>query len=225
MGKVITVASSKGGVGKSTVSTNLAIDLANRGLKIMLVDAENDGTTRDYDNALSGRLDVINGYDVTFPKMLEMYAKNYDFIVVDTAGVNADMENGRNENLQEEINKRIFNRSDLILVPIEPSPETIRKTIRFSHTVEMYIDASRGKLQALAFLNMYIKNEILSQDIDDLLNTEGTIKIPMSNTKIIRATAMKQAGASFQSVNEYSPNSEVAKNMTDLINETLNLLK
>lgn len=225
MGKVITVASSKGGVGKSTVSTNFAIDLANRGLKIMLVDAENDGTTRDYENALSGRLDVINGYDVTFPKMLEMYAKNYDFIIVDTAGVNADMENGRNENLQEEINKRIFNRSDLILVPIEPSPETIRKTIRFSHAVEMYIDASRGKLQSLAFINMFIKSEKISKDMNDLLNIEGTIKIPMSNTKLVRAAAMKQAGASFQSINEYAPNSEIAKNMTDLINETLNLLK
>ena len=44
MGKIIAVTNQKGGVGKTTVSVNLGVGLARKGQKVLLVDADPQGS-------------------------------------------------------------------------------------------------------------------------------------------------------------------------------------
>ena len=219
---VITVANGKGGVGKSTESVNLAVDYANEGYNVLLVDAEQDGTTMDWQCRNSDNLTVMNGYDRSFPSMIDVYRKSFNLIIIDTAGVNADMNSDSSENLQQEINKKIFNKSDLLIVPLAPSPIDVRKSIRFINTVENYVDASFGRRKALFYINKADTRQKLTNQANEALGE--LFSIPKANTMIRKSTTVEQAEGEFLSVNEFAPKSDVAKDFTELRNEISALL-
>lgn len=212
--KIIVVASSKGGVGKSMTAVNLAVDQALTGKNVLLVDAEKEGTTIDWQARELDNLTVMNGYDAAFPKMLPVYRNAYDLIVIDTAGVNADMSSDSRENLQEEINKSCLAQSDFIVIPLDPSPVDVRKTIRFISSVQMYVAASFGKRGAMIFLNKAVKNERLTREAQKAI--KDAFSTPLSKVLVRRYTEYKLAEGEFQSVNEYAPNSNAALDMRQL---------
>lgn len=212
--KVVVVASSKGGVGKSMTAVNFAVDMAVQGNNVLLVDAEKDGTTMDWQKRDLDNLTVMSGYDKAFPKMLAVYRQAYDLIVIDTAGVNADMNADSRENLQEEINKKCLAQSDFILIPLDPSPVDVRKSVRFISSIQTYVDASFGKRQALIFLNKAVKNEKLTREAKTALSE--SFDIPLSKVLVRRYTEYKHAEAEFKSVNEFAPKSNAALDMRQL---------
>lgn len=220
-GKVIAVANSKGGVGKSTAAANIAIDAANKGLNVLLCDAEKDGTMMDYEHRESDNLTVMNAYEKAFPKMLDMYRNNYDLVVIDTAGSNANMD-GDDDNFQEVLNRKIFCKCDLMLIPIEPSPVTVRKSIRFLQAVDDYVDASRGQMQALVFINKAKLGQKQTREMQH--HFAKHITVPVSKNLIREAVDMRYAEAEFKSVNEFAPKSDVALDMRLLQKEVFTML-
>nr|AKN37597.1 Chromosome (plasmid) partitioning protein ParA [Vibrio sp. FF_291] len=222
--KIIAVVNGKGGVGKSTSSINIALDLKKKGYNVALFDGEKNGTTISLRER--GDIDVYPAYDRLISQTLQAHKNSYDFLVVDTAGVNAST-SSNGENLQEIINSKIIATADLVIVPLVPSPVDIRKTITFLDGLEPFIDASRGHLKTLIVLNRFRSNEKLSAEVKAYLE-ENYTNHPyhrFDNTLIRQSTTVEQADGLYQSVNEYAPGSLVASDFKRLTNTIISLLE
>ena len=92
--KIIAVLNEKGGTGKSTVSTNLATSLHRAGKKVVLVDADPQGTARDWREASPEGADLPPVVALDRPQLLigslPTLAGN-DYVVIDGPAKAGDM--------------------------------------------------------------------------------------------------------------------------------------
>ncbi|OCL99554.1 CobQ/CobB/MinD/ParA nucleotide binding domain protein [Aliarcobacter thereius] len=105
---IITVAHTKGGVGKSTLAWNLAHSLLEKNEKVTIVDLDFQQTLY-FINALNEnqKLEVLQPQDAS--KLLEILETHQGYLIVDVGGFDSD------------INRIAMNKADKILVPISES--------------------------------------------------------------------------------------------------------
>lgn len=114
---IITLASKKGGSGKSTAAMALAGTLALRGKRVLVVDTDEQGSCLMYARAADDErpfpATVISlaGSGPKLHRELKQHLEHYDFIVVDTPAGTAF-----------EATQAALLVSDLCLVPCQPSP-------------------------------------------------------------------------------------------------------
>jgi chromosome partitioning protein len=84
MALIITIANRKGGVGKSTIATNLAVSLSKQG-RILLVDADEQKSAYNWNEYRQDKLNAIFVLD-NLIDTLEPLNSQYDFIIIDVAG-------------------------------------------------------------------------------------------------------------------------------------------
>lgn len=112
MSKVIAVLNQKGGVGKTTLTVHLATALARRGEKVLLIDADPQGSALDWSAArLVAPLFPVAGIPkASLHKELPGLAANYSIVLIDgPPRVN-------------DVAKSAIMASDLVLIPVQPSP-------------------------------------------------------------------------------------------------------
>ena len=109
--KIIAVLNEKGGTGKSTIATNLATLLHRRGRSVVLVDADPQGTARDWRAASPQEMDLPPVVAIDRAAMLGQSLKSLaaDFAVIDSPAKAGD------------IAAAIVSASDLALLVIQPS--------------------------------------------------------------------------------------------------------
>lgn len=84
MALIITIANRKGGVGKTTIATNLAVALQNKG-RTLLVDADEQRSSFKWNDYRENKIDVLSAHK-NLLDVLESKVKEYDFILIDLAG-------------------------------------------------------------------------------------------------------------------------------------------
>ena len=149
----------KGGVGKSTLSTNAADYLHRQGAKILLIDADPQGTTNDW----AARRDAM-----TFPVMalargnmaqeILGHAVNYDHVVIDGPP------------RAEAVSRAVIIASDLIVIPIEASGASDWAS---QTTIQQVQEARQYKetLKAVFLVSRVIINTVLSRSIREHVTT------------------------------------------------------
>lgn len=144
---IFTVGGIKGGTGKTTISTNLAVWLSQRGADVLLVDADEQESASDFtawrEETRKGQLGYtlvqLNG--PTVRRQIEQLRPKYDHIVIDTGGRDTASQ------------RAALFVSDVYLIPFAPRSYEIW-TLSKVQALLSEIQGSRSiPLQVYSFLN------------------------------------------------------------------------
>lgn len=156
---VIAVANPKGGVGKSTLATNLAGWLARQGHAVMLGDLDRQHSARQWLALRPPALPVIRGWDIVAGDTVRP-PPGTTHVVLDTP---AGLHGKRFE--------AVMRLSDQVLVPLQPSPFDLAATLGFVHAVREH---KRAAKVALGLVAMRVKEHThATEHLHETLDAAG----------------------------------------------------
>jgi chromosome partitioning protein len=139
--KLIALMNEKGGSGKSTLATNLATALHRRGKRVVLVDADPQGTARDWRAASPEGADLPPVVALDRPQMLaSIPTLAADFVVIDTPAKAEAMAAG------------VVRVANLALIVIQPSGADVWASAATVKLVRQKIDVG-GQIDAAFLVN------------------------------------------------------------------------
>ncbi len=157
--KVISMINSKGGVGKTTLTTNLAVMFSRDNKKILLIDADQQGSSIDF-RGLRGENEMVPQFPVTqiltptLHKDLQKFT--FEYILIDVGG------------RDNKIFRSAVMASDIVVVPLCPSQYDFWGS---QQTFEILQEAKMTKpdLQIYSVLNMVIPGTKIAKEIENLI--------------------------------------------------------
>lgn len=157
--KIITVANQKGGVGKTTIATNLAVMYALNGKKTILLDSDAQGSSMTFRASRPENYPQLSAVSITTAKIHEdVKSLNADVVIIDAGG--------RNSNVY----RSAVYAADLLLVPVGASPYDIWST---EDTFKLYNELATTKdIKGCVVLNMLppLGNQKIVGEVFDVLN-------------------------------------------------------
>jgi chromosome partitioning protein len=208
--KIICILNQKGGVGKTTLSINLARALQQAEFNVVLVDADPQGSSRDWNDANEGKIIPVVGLD---RKTLPTDIKNitgYDIAIVDGAPQT------------KELTVAAIKAADVVLIPVQPSPFDIWATNDLLELVQERKELMNGKPKAAFIVSRQIQNTSVGNEVRGVLSDAG-IKVFTNGT--FQRVAYSDSAAKGLTVFEYTDNKakdeiiNIANELWEFINE------
>ena len=159
---VIVIANPKGGVGKSTLATNVAGLLARQGHAVMLGDVDRQQSARQWLALRSPQLPLIRSWDVAHDDIVRP-PKGTTHVVLDTpAGLHGKRLDA------------VLKIADRLLIPLQPSLFDIQATHAFVQALRAH---RRGDEISIGLVGMRIKEHTLSNE--QLHQYLSTLPVPV----------------------------------------------
>lgn len=156
--KAVGLVQQKGGVGKTTIATNVARALQLRGHKVLLVDADPQGTARDW--AAKSDLETPTTVGVDRPVVHKELPKidGFDVAIIDAVGK------------LEKMTVSVIKASDLVLIPIQPSAADLWAVGTVIDHVETRREMTEGQPKARFVISRAITGSTMTDSVQEVLD-------------------------------------------------------
>lgn len=199
----------KGGVGKTTLSVNVAAELARAGQRVLLLDADPQGSALDWAASREAEplFPVVGFPRPTIHKDIEQIGHGYDHIVIDGPPRVTDLA------------RSAIMASDIVAIPVQPSPYDVwaaGDVVQLIDEARAYKDA----LRAVFVINRKIANTAIGRDVTDAL---AGWPVPVLASTVGQRVIFAEAAASGRAVYEVDAgsqaNAEVEAVTAELVGE------
>ncbi|MCR4303720.1 MAG: ParA family protein [Gallionella sp.] len=167
----ILVINSKGGSGKTTLTTNLAGYYASKKIKTALMDYDPQGSSMQWLKMRPGHAEKIHGANAAPPKGATIQRSAQAWIPVDTDVLIVDAPAGTKGLLLQELVRR----TNFIVIPVAPSPIDIHATADFVKELFLYGGARTSKAKIAVVANRVRSASSVYASLERFLNS---LKLP-----------------------------------------------
>lgn len=202
---ILTCLNQKGGVGKTTLSLNIATALALKGKRVLVIDADPQSSALNfsYVRKTDPLFPIIGIPKPSLHKEVVFHKGNFDTIIIDCPPQ------------IRTIAQSALKVSDMIMIPVQPSPYDIWAT---HDVVEMVKEAQElnDSLKAFFVLNRVITNTVIGREIFDILSR---YELPCLKTHVFQRVAFAESATFGMGVSEMKTARDAANDIEKLIVE------
>jgi chromosome partitioning protein len=207
---IITLASLKGGSGKTSLSVHLAHSIALAGRRCLLVDADPQASASTWASAREEKppFSVVAMARASLHKELPDLMKGFDHCIIDTPPRTSRLTGSA------------IVASDLVLIPLKPSSYDVWAV---GETVELVekTQAIKPGLVAAFVVNQAINRTVISRDVVDAL---GDFPFPTLSTVIRQRVAIAESSGGYTCM-EIEPGGTAAREFKAMAKDVLKLME
>jgi chromosome partitioning protein len=181
--RIIAVANQKGGSGKTLVSMSTAASLVHRGHKVLVVDADDQGTATQWAGAAAegkpfpATVISLASSKAKLHQLLKPMVEDYDFIVIDCP-----------PSVNEQSSQSAMLIADVCLIPLRPTPSDMWATVGILDLVHK-AQALNPSLQAFGVANS-VSTSTLGKQVLAMVAETGIV---MLDSKLGNRTSFQEA--------------------------------